>query len=215
MVPEGQLSTLVVEMGKIKNQLLSPPPLLVHQVLIDIDEGDVQLLAMAAIALIYFQGVIGTFFIGGGKGVGKSFFPPFRLSSPVVSGGDHVKNMYPVPLLPQPAHVGEITGSSPLNKFQDRHSCLLMLVLDMNTDIHFTKTEDQFLFPQRLQNPQQLLFMPLQVIRSLAVQFIVTNQDPGIGNRVVMLKTAPGMAVPYGKNFSMHLKQNSTKESPA
>ena len=55
-----------------------------------------------------------------------------------------------------------------------------------------------------MKDSHQLLFVARQVVSCLSVQLVVSHQDPGVGNPVMIFKTAPGVAVAHGKYFPVH-----------
>jgi hypothetical protein len=188
----------------IVDQLFFPPAIVINQVLINVNKRNIAFATISAQLSVEGFSVAGTFFPGGQEWVREVFFPAQGFRSTEVAGGDHVEDVDVVALFTQECDIGSIAISSVTENFTYGPAGLLVFVLNVNTDIHLAKDKNQVTIRQGFPNFSYSLVMPWKIECGFAIQFIMAEQDCGVGYLGMIFKAAQGMGVAYGKDASMH-----------
>lgn len=166
---KNKISGCVVEVGVIVNQFFFPAAVLINQMLINIDERDVALMAVPCKFLIQGFSVGGAFFPGCQERVTEGLLPAQGLRGAEITGGNHVEYMDVIALFAQGFNIGGITVCGVTDQFIDRPSGLLVFVFDVNTDIHFAKDKYQVSVPEGAPDFIDLFIVSGQVEGGFAV----------------------------------------------
>lgn len=130
-------------MREIVDKLFPPLSGIVDEMSVDIYKRYLTCIAILPELPVEQQRVFLPFGKSGDKRVGQLSFPAFELRTSKVTGGDHIKYMNIISLIPQLPHIlGVPFRGSPDKRF-DRSSRADMLVFDMDANINFTEAKDQ------------------------------------------------------------------------
>jgi len=105
-----------------------------------------------------------------------------------VAGRNDVEDVDVMPLAAQSLDIGGIALSGFVQQFLDWPAGLLMLVFDMNADVHLTKNKDEVSIGKGVGDFAYFLIVPGQVVGRSSVQLVAPEQHGRIRNIGMVFK---------------------------